>query len=118
LENLGINIWSRRGLPEPLMSGALNPPPEAPRINLVRLTYGINEEYTAEVITAQRDAFVHEILASEVQPYTQDEANRIANMFFSDLFSTPAVAHITAIIKEYKATNDIGVSTAAGHKAE
>jgi hypothetical protein len=110
------------------MSGALNPPPEAPRINLVRLTYGINEEYTAEVITAQRDAFVHEILASavtitrnrvpEVQPYTQDEANRIANMFFSDLFSTPAVAHITAIIKEYKATNDIGVSTAAGHKAE
>jgi hypothetical protein len=40
----------------------------------------------------------------EIQGLSQKEPHKIANMFFSELLSAPAVKNVNAILQEYQAT--------------
>jgi hypothetical protein len=77
-------------------------------------------------ITAQRCAFVDDLLAAQVSitrnlvqeivTYSREEVHKIANQFFNDLIGPPALAHIKALLAEYNDNNE-GLTSAASSKA-
>jgi hypothetical protein len=51
----------------------------------------------------------------DIQRLSQKEAHKIANRFFSEFLGAPAVKNVNAILQEYQAANEVGISSAIGH---